>query len=99
MEIALPLAGTVTGVVSDSVTEAPVAGICAYVIDTTANILRGYSTASTSAGRYTVSGLPPGTDRIAFQPCSSALYILSYSGPVTVVAAGTVTLDHLLPQS
>jgi YVTN family beta-propeller protein len=97
LNIALPLAGTITGGVTDSATGFPVSGICAYAIDSTANKLRAYSTApSNTFGPYTITGLPPGTDRVAFQPCTTGVYPLTYSQPVTVIPGGTVTVNQAL---
>jgi glucose/arabinose dehydrogenase len=99
LDVALPLAGTISGKVTDSSTGSGLSGICAYAIDTTAGKLRGYSRASTATGSYTITGLPPGTDKIAFEECTTGPYPLTYSQPVTVISGGTVTLNKALTKA
>jgi Carboxypeptidase regulatory-like domain len=99
LNVALSVAGRISGPVTDSASGLPISGICAYAIDITANQLRAYSAPSSASGVYTITGLPSGTDRVAFQPCTTGAYALTYSSPVTVIAGGTVTVNQTLTRS
>jgi YVTN family beta-propeller protein len=99
LNIALPLAGRISGTVTDAASGAPLGGICAYAIDTTANELRAYSPESHSSGKYAISGLPPGTDQVAFESCTGTLYPLTYSQPVTVIPGATVQVNEKMSKS
>jgi YVTN family beta-propeller protein len=99
LDIALPLAGTVRGVITDTASGLGIAGICAYAIDTTQDVMRGYSAPTTASGGYEIAKLPPGIDRVAFQPCTTGPYPLTYSNPVTVTASGVTTVNHPMTQA
>jgi hypothetical protein len=62
------------------------------------SILRGYSAPTTGTGGYTVAGLAPGTDRVAFEPCTRGPYPLSYSKPLTVIGGGVTILNPTMAE-
>jgi 5-hydroxyisourate hydrolase-like protein (transthyretin family) len=96
---AMVRSGQITGTVTDSVTHAPVAGICADVLDSSGNNI---SLASTNgSGVYTITGLQTGSYRVEFfSQCGTMNYVTQYyngkaslanADPVAVTVAKTTS--------
>lgn len=88
----LVMGGQITGVVTDSVTHAPVAGICTLAIDSNGNNVAQGSTGAT--GNYTISDLPTASYRVEFySQCGTMNYVTQYyNGAATLAAADTVSV-------
>jgi hypothetical protein len=70
--------GLITGTVTnDSKVPAPVAGICVSALTRPAGRAIGHAK-SASDGRYTITGVPPGTYSVRFVGCGAADYITRY---------------------
>ena len=73
---AMAVGGEITGTVTDSITHAPVAGICVYALDSGGNTITAAST--NASGVYTMGGLQSGSDRVGFFNCGASDYVTQY---------------------
>ena len=92
--------GEITGTVTDSATNAPLAGICLDIFDSSGGI---FAQSSTNAnGVYTTIPLPSGSYRVGFNlGCGDSTYVAQYyndratlaSGNPVIVTDGTTTSE------
>jgi hypothetical protein len=89
---ALVSGGQITGIVTDSVTHAPVAGICALALDSNGNNVIMASTDAT--GAYTIPDLQTGPYRVEFySQCGTMNYVTQYyNGKATLASADPVSV-------
>jgi len=89
---ALVAGGQITGTVTDSVTGAPVTGICAEALDSSGNGIKLLSTNAT--GAYTISGLQTESYRVEFySQCGTMNYVTQYAnGKATLASADPIAV-------